>query len=148
MVKRKAESPPSASSAEVRRRMQATKRRDTAAEMRVRAAIHRLGLRYAVDAVISPGLRRRGDVVFRRCKVALFVDGCFWHSCPVHRTQPKANRIFWQRKLEQNVQRDRDTDLKLRRSGWLTIRAWAHEPPEEVAARVLVEVTKRKQMFL
>jgi DNA mismatch endonuclease, patch repair protein len=115
--------------------MQATRRRDTPGEVALRAALRALGLRYRVDVVL-PGTRRRPDVAFIRAKVAVFVDGCFWHGCPQHGTWPKANAQWWRQKIEANRLRDKDTDVALRREGWTVLRFWAHEDPTLAARRV------------
>ncbi|MFL6138684.1 MAG: very short patch repair endonuclease [Frankiaceae bacterium] len=129
--------PPGASSPAVRKRMQATRRRDTRPEIAVRSALHRRGLRFNVDACVEPlSRRRRVDVVFPRRKVALFVDGCFFHRCPVHGTEPAANSHYWGPKLDRNVARDRETDELLAAAGWRVLRFWEHEDPEDVAERV------------
>jgi DNA mismatch endonuclease, patch repair protein len=112
------------------------RRRDTAPEQAIRRALHAAGLRYRIDVSPLPGFRRRADVVFTRRKLAVFVDGCFWHSCPLHATSPKANNSWWTSKLEANVQRDRDTDLRLREAGWTVIRVWEHENPLAAAAEI------------
>jgi len=135
---------PRASNADVRRRMVATKRRDTPEEVRLRRVLHWMGLRYSVDAPPLPKLRRRADVLLRRDKVAIFVDGCFWHGCPQHKSQPKTNAEWWRAKLAANVRRDRDTDRRLRAAGWLVIRVWAHEAPERAARRVKRSVARRR----
>jgi DNA mismatch endonuclease (patch repair protein) len=82
------------------------------------------------------GLRRRADIVFPAKKLAVFVDGCFWHGCPLHAKIPKTNAIWWQRKIELNRRRDAETDQRLADSGWRVVRAWAHENLEEVADRL------------
>jgi DNA mismatch endonuclease (patch repair protein) len=117
---------PKASSAEVRRRMQATRQRDTPGEIALRTALRALGLRYRVDVTL-PGTRRRADVAFLRAKVAVFVDGCFWHGCPTHGTWPKANASWWRSKIEGNRLRDQDTDCRLRSAGWTVLRFWTHD---------------------
>ena len=98
---------PSASSPEVRRRMQAVRRKDTELELRLRSALHRMGFRYRVDRSPLPEVRRRADLVFPTEHVAVFVDGCFWHACPIHATWPKANADWWREKLEANRARTR-----------------------------------------
>src|SRR5262245_31016769 len=100
---------PVASSPAIRARMQRQARRDTAPELALRRALHSRGLRYRVDAKVV-GARRRADVVFSTAKVAVFVDGCFWHTCPLHGTVPKSNRDWWVAKLAANAERDRATD--------------------------------------
>lgn len=125
--------------------MQANRRRDTSPERLLRSELHRAGLRYRLDRPVVPGLRRRGDIVFVRARVAVFVDGCFWHVCPKHASWPKSNAEWWKQKLEANVARDRDTDRRLRRAGWSVIRIWEHEDPRVAARRVLRIVTSRKR---
>lgn len=117
-------------------------RRDTKPELALRRAVWRLGLRYRVDIAPIPG-RRRADLVFTRAKVAVYVDGCFWHSCPTHATIPKANREWWVEKLETNVRRDRDTDSRLAAAGWMVVRVWEHEPVDVAADRIAVLVRGR-----
>jgi DNA mismatch endonuclease (patch repair protein) len=82
------------------------------------------------------GVRRRADVVFTRSRVAVFVDGCFWHACPIHATWPKANADWWRAKLKANVERDRDTDRRLGDAGWSVVRVWEHESAADAADRV------------
>jgi DNA mismatch endonuclease, patch repair protein len=102
-------------------------------------------MRFRVDWPL-PGLpRRRADIAFTRRHIAVFVDGCFWHACPEHRTAPASNADWWAAKLEKNVRRDRDTDQHLRRLGWTVLRFWEHEDPmfaadsvEAVVPRVTV----------
>jgi len=86
------------------------------------------------------GTRRRADIVFPRQRIAIYVDGCFWHCCPEHGTIPKANREWWLEKFEQNRRRDTDTDRRLRESGWVVLRFWAHDNPREAAQEVLKTV--------
>jgi DNA mismatch endonuclease (patch repair protein) len=124
--------------------MRATGRRDTAPEVALRSELHRLGLRYRVDKSPIRGVRRRADVVFGSARVAVFVDGCFWHGCPVHGTWPKRNATFWRDKIETNRLRDVDTDRRLEEVGWLSIRVWEHEDPAEAAARIAATVRARR----
>lgn len=116
--------------------MRANRRRDTAPEMAVRRAVHALGLRYRVDERPLPGLNRRADLVFSRARVAVFVDGCYWHGCPEHGTTAKTNAGYWGPKIAGNVARDADTDRRLEAAGWAVIRAWEHDDPIDVAERV------------
>jgi DNA mismatch endonuclease, patch repair protein len=95
-----------------------------------------MGLRYRVDVRPIAELRRRADIVFPKERVAVFVDGCFWHGCPEHATTPRANRSWWVEKLAANRRRDRDTDRRLTEAGWTVSRFWEHEDPLEVATRI------------
>ncbi|AXX28973.1 Very-short-patch mismatch repair endonuclease (G-T specific) [Actinosynnema pretiosum subsp. pretiosum] len=120
--------------AKVMRRM---KRSGTRPELALRSALHRLGLRFVVDrAPPRTDRRRRVDILLRGARIALFVDGCFWHSCPVHGQLPRANRTWWRLKLRGIVLRDRDTDARLTAAGWLVVRVWEHEDPVEAAERL------------
>lgn len=132
-----------ASSPGVRKAMQANRGRDTKPEMAVRRLVHGAGLRYRVDARPLRDLNRRADLVFARVKVAVFVDGCFWHGCPEHHTAAIANAAFWADKVERNRSRDAETDRLLAEAGWTVIRAWEHEAPEAVADAILVLVRSR-----
>jgi DNA mismatch endonuclease (patch repair protein) len=138
--------PPAASSPDARRRMQATRGRDTAPELALRRELHRRGLRYRVDAQILPNLRRRADLVFRRVRVAVFVDGCFWHGCPQHATTAKANAAFWAEKIITNQARDRDTDRRLQEAGWTVVRIWEHDDPQRAATQIqaTIEAARRQ----
>lgn len=95
-----------------------------------------MGLRYRVDQAPITGLRRRADLVFRAARVAVFVDGCFWHGCPDHGTWPTANEEYWRPKLEANRRRDVDTNWRLAEAGWEVLRFWEHEEPDAAAAEV------------
>lgn len=133
---------PGTSSAQVSLRMSMAKRRDTAPELALRRELHARGLRYRV-AYPVPGQRRRTiDVAFTRAKVAVFVDGCFWHGCPDHGTNPRSNSAWWRAKLAANQARDADTDRALRELGWTTVRIWEHEPPSRAAGQIEVIVRK------
>lgn len=110
-------------------RMHRQRQRDTAAERALRSELHRRGLRFRVDYPL-PGLRRRADIAFPRQRIAVMVDGCFWHGCPQHGTWPKENAGWWRGKIEANVIRDRDTDRRLAEAGWAVIRVWEHEDPK------------------
>ncbi|MGW0497011.1 very short patch repair endonuclease [Streptomyces sp. NPDC003007] len=133
-----------ASSAARRRNMQAIRSRDTTPERLIRRLIHAQGLRYRVAARPLPGLRRTADMVFRPTKVAVFIDGCYWHGCPVHYVPPRTNPGYWSDKVARNVARDRDTDQCLEEADWKVLRFWEHEPSAECAARIAEEVTKRR----
>ena len=130
---------PSSSSASAT--MRANRRRDTAPELRLRSAIHRQGLRFRVDLPIEVGGRRvRPDIVFTRRRVAVFVDGCFWHACPDHGQVPRANQPYWTAKLEANKERDRTDTLTLQSNGWNVLRIWEHEQTSYALEAVLQAV--------
>jgi DNA mismatch endonuclease (patch repair protein) len=136
-----------ASSPEASRRMTKVRQTGTKAEMALRKALHRLGLRYRVNFQILKRPRRIADVAFTRLKIAVFVDGCFWHACPEHSSWPKSNAEFWQQKIEANRARDADTDAKLKEVGWTVIRIWEHECPETAADAIKTVIdTKRGQI--
>ncbi|MFE7761913.1 very short patch repair endonuclease [Streptomyces sp. NPDC057438] len=117
--------------------------KDTAAELAVRRLLHAAGLRYRVEFPVPGMARRRIDVAFTRAKVAVLIDGCFWHGCPEHATQPKSNAEWWRTKLDRNMARDRETTEHLTAAGWTVLRFWEHEAPEEVAVRVSATVERR-----
>ncbi len=125
-----------ASSEGVKRSMRSNPGRDTSPELAVRRAVWARGMRYRVDTRPLPELNRRADLVFRRVRVAVFVDGCYWHSCPVQATRPSTNCEFWTQKLENTIARDRDTNELLRAHGWTVLRFWEHEDAAEVADAV------------
>jgi DNA mismatch endonuclease (patch repair protein) len=133
-----------ASSDAVRASMQANRSRDTAPELALRRAVHALGLRYRVAARPLPAVRRTADLVFSKAKVAVFMDGCFWHGCPVHHTVAVRNGQYWADKVERNRRRDSDTDQRLAAEGWVALRVWEHEAPEEAAQRVRAVVEERR----
>jgi len=120
--------------------METTGRRDTVPEVALRSLLHRRGLRFRVDRAPLPGLRRRADIVFTKSRVAVFVDGCFWHGCPHHGTWPKANAEFWRSKIETNQRRDADTDRRLWEAGWTVVRFWEHDDPTWAASQVVEAV--------
>ena len=129
---------------ETRQRMQRVRRRDTACESRLRSVLHGRGLRYRVDQRAVAASRARPDLVFSRAKVAVYVDGCFWHRCPVHGSVPKTNGAWWIAKLNANTDRDRRHDRELSEAGWLVIRVWEHEDPATAADRIEVAVLRRR----
>ncbi|MBG0819408.1 DNA mismatch endonuclease Vsr [Planomonospora sp. ID91781] len=136
-----------ASSAANRRSMLGNRNRDTSPELLLRSLVHAAGLRYRVAAKPLPGMRRTADLVFRPVRVAVFVDGCFWHGCPEHFVPPKTNPDYWREKIAKNVQRDRDTDARLAEADWLVLRFWEHQPAEECAAEVKEAVMLRRLKF-
>ena len=114
--------------------------RDTGPELLVRRALHARGLRFRVDLRPEAALRTRADVVFTRRRVAVYIDGCFWHGCPLHGTSPKANADYWTPKLARNVERDRESTAALEALGWVVLRFWSHEPVDEVVERIAARV--------
>nr|WP_269436139.1 very short patch repair endonuclease [Saccharothrix sp. NRRL B-16348] len=120
----------------MRASMRGNRGRDTAPEMRLRSMLHARGLRYRVSTRPMVEVRRTADVVFPRVKVAVFVDGCYWHGCPEHYRPASTNSEFWRQKIEGNKQRDETTNRLLGEAGWTVIRAWEHEDPAAVVERV------------
>lgn len=120
------------------RNMRANRRTDTKPELALRRALHAQGYRYRKDLLLrlDGGVRVRPDIVFTARKVAVFVDGCFWHVCPLHGRQPTTNDWYWAPKLRRNVERDRLADQALQAAGWVVVRVWEHEPTDEAARRV------------
>lgn len=125
-------------------RMARQRRRDTVPELALRRELHRRGARFFVDRAPISGLRRRADLVFPRLRVAVYVDGCFWHRCPEHATDPKRNADWWADKLAGNVARDRRTDTELTTEGWQVVRVWEHENAEAAADRVQAALETRR----
>lgn len=117
-------------------RMARQRRRDTRPELLLRSELHRKGLRYRVDASLPGMPRRRADVLFTRAKVAVFVDGCFWHGCPEHKTSPSNNGAWWAAKLTRNIERDRETNVHLTSLGWTVLRVWEHENMKHAATDI------------
>ncbi|WP_302621172.1 very short patch repair endonuclease [Tsukamurella pulmonis] len=135
-----------ASSDGVRRSMESNRRRDTGPELALRRAAHGLGLRYFVDrAPLRTLARRRADLVFPRLKVAVYLDGCFWHGCPEHHSVSKTNAEFWATKVAKNRARDEDTNRRLEEAGWTVIRVWEHEDPAVAAEEIKAVVEKAKR---
>lgn len=124
--------------------MRANRSRDTGPEKRLRSALHALGLRFRVSARPIPSLNRTADIVFRPVRIAVFVDGCFWHGCTTHYTAPRANAEFWQAKVRRNQERDRQTDEQLAAAGWNVIRVWEHEDLSDAAIRIAAVVAERR----
>jgi DNA mismatch endonuclease (patch repair protein) len=130
------ERPTKASNEGVRKSMQSNKGRDTKPELALRKAAHALGLRYRVSVRPITQVRRTADLVFSKAKVAVFMDGCFWHGCPQHHTKAATNAEYWAEKLRRNRERDEETDRVLAEAGWRVLRIWEHEDPVEAAHRV------------
>lgn len=124
--------------------MRAIRSRNTKPELAVRALLHAQGFRYRVDLAPTKGLRRRADIVFTRQRIAVFIDGCFWHYCPIHGRDVASNTEYWGPKLRRNVERDRETDAVLKQNGWLVLRFWEHEQPTAVTAAISTAVSDRR----
>lgn len=116
--------------------MASTAGRDTKPERLLRRELHRRGLRFRVDQPVLRDRRRRADIVFTRARVAVFVDGCFWHGCPQHATWPRANAAFWREKIATNRMRDADTTAQLEAEGWVVVRIWEHADVDNAADHV------------
>ncbi|PQP51970.1 hypothetical protein C6A88_06935 [Mycolicibacterium austroafricanum] len=122
--------------------MSKQRRRDTEPELMVRRILFRRGIRYRVDAKPEPDIRCKADIVWRRLRLVVFIDGCFWHGCPVHATRPKANVDWWAQKLDGNIRRDRRIDAELAALGWTVMRFWEHEDPSLVADAICEQLTE------
>lgn len=131
--KRRRPGTPEASSEAARSRMLAAKPRDTKPELELRAALENHGLNFQVDVRPGRETKRRADILFDESRVVVFVDGCFWHGCPIHGTWPKQNAEFWRNKIETNQRRDKETTQRLAAAGWTVIRVWEHEDMKAVA---------------
>jgi len=135
---------PRPTSSEVSKRMRRNPRRDTRPEVALRSELHRRGLRFRKDHPIrTPDRVARADIAFTRARLAVFVDGCFWHACPIHGNEPQANTDYWHPKLEGNVLRDRAVNEALSKEGWRVLRVWEHENPIEAAGRIAVALEAR-----
>lgn len=135
----------SPSSHDASRRMASVRQKGTQAEINLRRLLHARGLRYRLHVPLLKKPRRSADIVFPRARVAVFVDGCFWHGCPEHVSWPKSNADFWREKIETNRSRDADTDQRLNALGWKTVRIWEHEDASDAANRIaeLIDASKR-----
>lgn len=123
--------------------MRAIRRTDTKPELIVRSGLHRLGFRFRKDYPIQAESRKvRVDIAFTRRRLAIFIDGCFWHQCPEHGTVPKTNRGYWVPKLEQNARRDARVTRELEEAGWSVLRIWEHVPPEDAIAAIAAAVAR------
>lgn len=135
------------SSPEASRRMAKVRQKGTDAEVALRSELYHRGLRYRVGYEVQKKPRRVADVAFPGLKIAVFVDGCFWHGCPEHATWPKRNAEFWRQKIETNRLRDADTNSRLQMIGWTVLRFWEHESPigaaDTVARTVAIAKAKR-----
>ncbi len=133
------------SSPDASRRMAKVRQKGTGAEVALRRELFRNGLRYRVDFKVLDKPRRVADIAFPGLKIAVFVDGCFWHGCPEHATWPKQNADFWRQKIEMNRLRDADTNARLHSTGWTVLRFWEHESPTVAAHTLMHLVTSAKE---
>ena len=124
------------------RKMSTLARRDTKPELLLRSELHRRGMRFRVQMKVPGNNRRTVDIAFTRVRLAVYVDGCFWHGCPEHHVRPKANSDWWHWKIERNQARDRDTDKALQSLGWTVIRVWEHVEPRSAADLVAETYSK------
>ena len=125
-----------ASLSDASRRMKRVRQKNTSAESALRRELYARGLRYRIHVSILAKPRRVADIVFIGARVAVFVDGCFWHGCPLHATWPKQNAEFWRKKITANRERDLDTNARLEADGWKVVRVWEHESPSEAASHI------------
>jgi DNA mismatch endonuclease, patch repair protein len=127
--------------------MRAIRRTGTKPEMALRRALHRQGYRFRKDyrLDLAEGKRVRPDIAFTARRVAVFVDGCFWHACPDHGTKPANNTWYWEPKLRRNVERDRAADAALAAAGWDVVRVWEHETLDEAVTAVIAALTRSQQ---
>lgn len=140
---------PHPSSPEATTKMVANRGKNTTPELRLRSRLHREGLRYRVHLPVRVDARRPVsiDVAFPKLKLAVFIDGCFWHGCREHRTVPKANGAYWGPKLTKNVERDLETTARLEQAGWTVRRYWEHDDPRDVAALVANTVAQLRNAY-
>jgi DNA mismatch endonuclease (patch repair protein) len=131
---------PPPSSAAVSAVMRGNRKTDTRPEIALRSALHRRGHRFRKNVRPEPDINCRVDILFRRTRLVIFVDGCFWHGCPKHGTSPRTNAVYWTPKIARNVERDRANDELLARRGWQVLRTWEHEPPTEAVSRIEAEL--------
>ena len=124
--------------------MKGNRGRDTQPELAVRRFVHAAGLRYRVDSRPIPTINRRADMVFAGSKIAVFIDGCFWHGCPDHHTVARSNAEYWAAKVDSNRARDLDTNRRLLAEGWKVLRFWEHEDPSRVATSIVTAVRKAR----
>lgn len=124
--------------------MRGNRKRDTQPELRLRSELHRIGLRFRVH-LAPAGTKHRADIVFSRARIAVFVDGCFWHGCAEHGVSPRTNAQYWRAKIRRNKMRDDETTANLVNAGWRVVRVWEHESPGDAARRIkrLVERAQR-----
>jgi DNA mismatch endonuclease, patch repair protein len=135
---------PNPTSELVSRVMRSNRQTGSGPECRVRSLLHRAGYRYRKNYRLDIGeLRVRPDIVFRGARLAVFIDGCFWHCCPDHGTQPTHNVVYWESKLRRNVERDIKVGHALTKGGWVVLRIWEHVAPYEAVAMIVSALQDR-----
>jgi DNA mismatch endonuclease (patch repair protein) len=122
--------------------MQGNRSRDTSPELALRAALHARGLRYRIHYRPVPGVRCTADIAFTRARLAVFVDGCFWHACPEHFVPSKSNVEYWTEKIERNRSRDRANDTLLSQQGWRVLRVYEHVAVDHAVRDVMAELQR------
>lgn len=122
---------PRSSSEQASRRMRAVRQRMTAPEIMLREQLKALGIEFEMHVAVSDKSRSRADFVIRAARLVIFVDGCFWHGCPIHGTTPKSNTDWWEGKLRGNRERDSQAEATLRTAGWTVLRFWTHTSAAE-----------------
>lgn len=124
--------------------LRGSRKRDTRPELRLRSLLHRRGMRFRVDRLVTAGdIRVRPDILFSAARVAVFIDGCFWHQCPEHGNVPRRNQAYWVPKLRRNVERDKLVTSALMDQGWCVIRIWEHTDPDVAASTVASAISGR-----
>jgi len=136
---------PRASSEGARAVMVGNRSSNTGPERAIRSALHAQGLRFFKHRRPDPSVRCRADIVFPAARVAVFVDGCFWHRCPIHGVNPRTNPDYWRTKLDRNVARDRRNDGLLAGAGWTVVRVWEHDEPERAAEHIAAAVAEKQR---
>ena len=122
--------------------MQAIPSRDTAPEKALRTIMHRMGLRFRKDIEPIEGVRCKADVVFRKAKVCVFIDGCFWHGCPKHFRPPKTNTGWWVEKVQDNHERDTKKTMLIKKHGWVVLRYWEHDIQHDNAIKIAMKLSR------
>ena len=129
--------------------MKANRKTGNRPEVRLRRELHRRGLRFRKNAAIrGDGWLIRPDVVFPRLKIAVFLDGCFWHACPQHGTAPRVNQSYWLPKLKRNVDRDHTNNERLIDAEWAVVRVWEHEDTSVAAKKIAAVVQDRRRLAM
>lgn len=122
--------------------MKAIPSRDTKPEKKLRSLLHKMGLRFRKDIEPVSGFRCKADIVFRKVRVCIFIDGCFWHGCPIHFKPPKTNRDWWEEKIKDNILRDRKKTILIKKNGWTVMRFWEHELKDDCIGEISKKIYK------